>query len=73
MKPEETIVLFFTKEEARILKSALNSYAVDMMNKSKTWATPGSFGNEDIWHIEANNANKIWSRLFEAVIEDVSK
>lgn len=69
----ETIVLFFTAEEVECLKDALNTYAVEMMHKSKTWGKAEFYGHEDVWHDNASKAGRIWKRFYDASLELAEK
>ena len=62
MKAKTTIAL--TAEEIEIVKYAVNNYALELMQKSTTWAT-GS-GEEDYYHRKAYQVNDIWVRFFAA-------
>ena len=69
----ETIVLFFTAEEVECLKDALNTYSLEMMEKSQTWGKVDSWGREDVWHIIASKAGRIWTRFYDASLELAEK
>jgi hypothetical protein len=58
--------LSFTAEELEIIKTALNRYSVDMMEKSETWGKVDSFGNEDYYHLLAYDVDDLWSRFYKA-------
>lgn len=63
----------FTVEELQVLKDALNTYSLEMMNKSKTWGDANFVGREDIWQIIATKTGRLWSRIYEAAKKLESK
>lgn len=69
MKTNKT-TLSFTKEEIAILSRALNTYALEQMNTSKTWANPKGYAENgykpDIWGEEAINTLALQARAFAA-------
>ena len=68
MKTKTT--LSFTKEELETIYFALNNYALENINQSKTWGNlEGLKENgyrEDVWHREAMLAGRLQSRMFKA-------
>lgn len=62
----KTTRMAFTAEELEILKSALNNYSLEMMNKSETWGKDNSYGREDYYHRFAHKITDIWSRCYKA-------
>ena len=64
MRHKTTLTL--TAEEIDIIKTALNSYSVEMMDKSTTWAILGTYGKEDYYHRMAYKINDLWSRFYKA-------
>lgn len=64
MRHKTTLTL--TAEEIDIIKTALNSYSVEMMDKSTTWAILGTYGKEDYYHRMAYKINDLWSRFYDA-------
>ena len=64
---EKTTTISFTAEELQIVKDALNNYAVEMMEKSKTWGV--CWAGEDIYHVIASKTNRIWCRCYDAKLE----
>lgn len=63
------IRLSFTIEEVECLKDALNTYSLEMMEKSQTWGKADSWGREDVWHTIALKVGRIWSRFYDASLK----
>ena len=68
MKTKKTTIAF-TAKEIEIIDAALNHYAVDQMNKSKTWSSTEEYiahGGPDIWHRNADKTVTLQIRFFRA-------
>ena len=68
MKTKTT--LSFTKEELQTIYFALNNYALENINESKTWGNlEGLKENgyrEDVWHRTAMLSARLQSRVYDA-------
>lgn len=66
---EKTTRMAFTADEIETLYIALNSYAVQMMEQSATWANCEARiarGGDDIWAQHAIKAGRLQSRMYHA-------
>lgn len=63
-----TTTLRLTAEELEVIYFALNSYSLDLIHESKTWANARALlerGGEDVFHQAANEASRLLSLVYD--------
>lgn len=68
---EKKIRMEFTEQELRDIYDALNTYSLEQISLSVTWANPEAervLGRMDVWHRNAYRASALQTRFHKSLL-----